>query len=58
MAFEFSATHINEYHTQGYTVLRDLIPANLLHDLRLVADLGRPIARQINGGNAQRLLKL
>ena len=42
MAFEFSATHINEYHAQGYTVLRDLIPATLLRDLRSVADLGRP----------------
>lgn len=55
MAFEFSATHINEYHAQGYTVLRDLIPATLLRDLRRVADPGRPIARRLSGGNAQRL---
>jgi hypothetical protein len=55
MAFEFSARHINEFHTQGYTVFRDLIPAPLLGDLRREGDRGRPMARALHGGNAQRL---
>ncbi|MEK8051129.1 phytanoyl-CoA dioxygenase family protein [Ideonella sp. DXS22W] len=55
MAFEFSDRHIVEYHTQGYVVLRDLLPATLLTDLRRETDRGREIARRLGGGNAQRL---
>ena len=55
MAFEFSARHINEFHTQGYTVFRDFIPPKLLGDLRRESDRGRPKARELEGGNAQRL---
>ncbi|MEK8051128.1 phytanoyl-CoA dioxygenase family protein [Ideonella sp. DXS22W] len=55
MAFVFSDQHIGEYHTRGYTVFRDLIPPRLLADLRREADRGRPIARRLAGGNAQRL---
>lgn len=55
MTFEFNDQHIVDYHTLGYTVFRDLIPPALLAELRRQADLGRPIARRVAGGNAQRL---
>lgn len=55
MAFEFSDRLIVDYHTQGYVVLRDLLPASLLADLRRATDRGRAVARQLGGGNAQRL---
>jgi hypothetical protein len=58
MAFAFGDHHIDEYHTQGFTVFRDLIPPRLLADLRRQADIGRPIARRVAGGNAQRLQPL
>lgn len=55
MSFEFSDRHIVGYHTQGYTIFQDMVPAPLMADLRREADRGRPIARQLQGGNAQRL---
>lgn len=58
MGFEFSNRHIVEYHTQGFVVLRDLVPASLLGDLRRETDRGREIARRLAGGNAQRLQPL
>lgn len=55
MAFEFGGHQITEFYVQGYTVLRDLVPPRLLGELRRQADIGRPIARRLGGGNAQRL---
>jgi hypothetical protein len=55
MSFRFSGEHVVQYHTQGYAIFRDIIPATLLRDLRREADKGRPLARREGGGNAQRL---
>lgn len=55
MGFEFSGQHIKDYHALGYAIFRDIIPAPLLTALREEADRGRPIARRLHGGNAQRL---
>ena len=58
MGFAFGEHHIDEYHTQGFTVFRDVIAPPLLAELRRQADIGRPIARRVGGGNAQRLQPL
>jgi len=55
MGFEFTDRHIEEFHTQGYTVFRDLLPPPLLRDLRVQAERARPAAYQSRGANAQRL---
>jgi hypothetical protein len=55
MSFQFSDQHVKEYHQLGFTILRDLLPASLLRDLRREADKGREIARRVRGDQAQRL---
>lgn len=55
MGFRFTEAHREQYFTDGLTILRDLIPASLLGDLRREADKGRVIARQQKGGQTQRL---
>jgi ectoine hydroxylase-related dioxygenase (phytanoyl-CoA dioxygenase family) len=55
MAFQFTEQHRDEYVTAGLTVLRGLIPAALLADLRHESDKARVIARQQRGPQAQRL---
>jgi len=55
MSFKFTDAHINEYHTQGYTVFRGLLPTSLITDLRRATDQGREIARKKSGAQAQRL---
>jgi ectoine hydroxylase-related dioxygenase (phytanoyl-CoA dioxygenase family) len=55
MPFQFSDQHIEEYHTQGYTVFREILPPGLLTDLRRVTDRAREIAREKHGPQAQRL---
>jgi hypothetical protein len=55
MPFQFSDQHIEEYHTQGYTVFRSILPPSLLTDLRRVTDRAREIAREKHGPQAQRL---
>lgn len=55
MGFEFTDRHIEEYHSLGYTIFRDIVPPALLADLRRQTDLGRPIARRLYGANAPRL---
>lgn len=55
MAFVYSDRNREEYLTEGYTILRDLIPAALLADLRRETDRAREIARQKHGPQAQRL---
>jgi ectoine hydroxylase-related dioxygenase (phytanoyl-CoA dioxygenase family) len=46
--------HIEEYHTQGYTVFRGILPPSLVADLRRVTDRGRELAREKHGPQTQR----
>lgn len=55
MSFAYSEQNRNEYYTDGLTVLRGLIPASLLADLRAQAEIARELARKIGGPSAQRL---
>ncbi len=55
MVFEFSDRHIDEYYRDGYTVFGQILPPSLLGDLRRVSDRARELARQIRGGQTQRL---
>lgn len=55
MTFQYSEQHRHEYLTEGFTVLRGLIPATLLADLRRETDTARAIARAKNGPQTQRL---
>jgi len=55
MAFAFTDQHIDQYHTQGYTVFRQILPPALLGELRRVAAQARQIARQQRGAQTQRL---
>jgi ectoine hydroxylase-related dioxygenase (phytanoyl-CoA dioxygenase family) len=55
MAYRYSERHREEYYAAGLTVLRDLIPAALLSDLRSETDTAREIARREHGAQTQRL---
>ncbi len=55
MAFHYTPQLREAYYSVGYTVLRGLIPASLLTDLRREADKGRELARRLNGPQCQRL---
>ncbi len=55
MSFQYSGRHQAEYLADGLTILRGLIPASLITDLRRETDKARVIARAGNGPQAQRL---
>src|SRR5262249_40928988 len=55
MAYQYTEQQREEYMTAGLTILRGLIPAALLADLRRETDKARVIARQKSGAQAQRL---
>jgi hypothetical protein len=55
MTFTFSDQHIDDYHRNGYTVFRGIIPPHLIDDLRRVTDEARVIAREKHGPQCQRL---
>ena len=55
MSFQYVSRHQEEYHAVGYTLLRDVIPASLLAELRVEAENARGIARKQNGPQCQRL---
>lgn len=55
MAFQYSDRLREEYFSQGFTLLRDIIPPTLLSDLRKEAETARPLARERQGGQTQRL---
>ena len=55
MAFHYSGSLREEYFQEGLTILRDIIPPALLHDLRLEAEKARTLARELHGSQAQRL---
>jgi hypothetical protein len=55
MSFSFSEKHITDYHLNGYTVFKRIIPDSLLGDLRRVTDNARELAYEVTGRQAQRL---
>ncbi|HLK61736.1 MAG TPA: phytanoyl-CoA dioxygenase family protein [Chthonomonadaceae bacterium] len=55
MSFHYTERNREEYITDGFTILRDLIPATLLADLRRETDKVREIARAKYGRQTQRL---
>jgi hypothetical protein len=55
MDFQFSDQHIDEYHTQGFTVFRGILPPTLIADLRRTTERARVFAREKHGPQAQRL---
>jgi len=52
--FQFSERYIEEYRTQGYTILENIVPPSLINDLRRECDKGREQVRVRNGGQTQR----
>jgi hypothetical protein len=55
MTYSYSERHRDEYHRDGLTILRDVIPVALLSDLRRQTDIAREITRRENGPQVQRL---
>ena len=55
MSYCYSEKHREEYFDDDLTILRGIIPAALLSDLRRESDKARDIARQLSGAQAQRL---
>ena len=53
--FAYSDLHRDEYYDAGLTVLRRVIPASLLTDLRREAQKAREMARALRGPQTQRL---
>ena len=49
-----SDKHIEEFHRQGFTVFRNIVPAKLIDELRDACDQGVELARAKDGENAQR----
>jgi len=49
---------IADYYRDGYTIFRGILPPSLIDDLRRATEAGREIARQEQGGQAQRLQPL
>jgi ectoine hydroxylase-related dioxygenase (phytanoyl-CoA dioxygenase family) len=55
MSYRYTEQNREEYLHAGFTILRGLIPAALLADLRRETDRAREIARTQHGAQAQRL---
>jgi len=55
MSYQYTQQNRDEYFTQGFTILRGLIPPSLLTDLRRETDKARDIARAKYGPQTQRL---
>lgn len=55
MGFIVTADDVVNYQAEGFHVLRQVIPASLLRDLRREATKARDIAYRVNGPQAQRL---
>ncbi len=55
MSYRYSEQNRDEYFRDGFTILRGLIPAALLTDLRQETDKARLIAREKGGPQTQRL---
>jgi ectoine hydroxylase-related dioxygenase (phytanoyl-CoA dioxygenase family) len=54
MALRLTDEHVHQYYVQGYIVLKRIVPASLVGDLRRQVDKGRDIARR-KDPNAQRI---
>jgi hypothetical protein len=54
MAFIVSEQHFAEFHTQGFTVFRKILPTSLVADLRRACEPGATEVRTKSGLNAQR----
>ena len=57
MPFQFSESHIEQYHTQGYAVFRKIVPPSLLQDLRRTLPRVRELVRKGGGLRLQPLIK-
>ncbi|HSI73266.1 MAG TPA: phytanoyl-CoA dioxygenase family protein [Fimbriimonas sp.] len=55
MSYRYTDENGDQYYRDGFTILRGLIPASLLIDLRLETDKARQIARAKDGPQTQRL---
>jgi hypothetical protein len=53
--FEFQDWIVNHYWSNGYIVLRQILPGSLLKDLRVAADRSRALAYKLNGPHTQRI---
>ena len=58
MAFQFQDSMVNEYLSQGYLILRGIVPPVLLTDLRREAEKARDLAHKLNGPQTQRIQPL
>ena len=58
MSFQFCDSMVNEYLSQGYLILRGIVPPSLLRDLRLEAEKARELAHKLNGPQTQRIQPL
>ena len=56
--FEFEDRMVNQYWSNGYIVLRQILPGSLLKDLRVAADQARALAYKLNGPQTQRIQPL
>jgi ectoine hydroxylase-related dioxygenase (phytanoyl-CoA dioxygenase family) len=57
MPYKLTHADIHQFHTQGYVVLKRILPASLIADLRRQSAVAREIARRTDP-NAQRLSSL
>ena len=58
MAFSITDEDVRSYRDRGYFIIRQVIPASLLGDLRREARKGRELAYRIHGPQSQRLSPL
>jgi len=58
MGFRITEEDVRNYRELGYHVIRGVIPASLLHDLRREARKARDVAYRLSGPQAQRLQPL
>ena len=58
MAFQFQDSMVNEYLSQGYLILRGIVPPSLLTDLRREAEKARDLAHKLNGPQTQSIQPL
>jgi ectoine hydroxylase-related dioxygenase (phytanoyl-CoA dioxygenase family) len=56
--FKFEDWMVNHYWSNGYMVLRQILPGSLLRDLRKSADAARQLAYKVRGAQTQRIQPL
>lgn len=54
MAFQFQDSMVNAYLSEGYLILRGIVPPSLLTDLYREAEKARHLAHKLNGSQTQR----